>query len=190
MTCCRPCSFFLLFFIFICSLLSLPTGVMPVSSSSSSCCFCPCSICYLLRVVSSAQQVSVPLYLLQHVWCSSGNYSLSFPFRSSCITFSSTRVVFRFCFVSFSFRFSFLLFLLSCLFFFASSFSLFSSFFHGLACFVVFSYPGTPAPHLLYLDALRLFGLLCFTIICDDVICISLGLIITDSGCTDDDAVG
>ena len=79
--------------------------------------FCPCNSSYLLRVALSVQQGSVPL---QHVRCSS--CSLSFPFRSSCITSFSTPSILLRCFVSFS-----------------SSFS--SLVFCCLACFVVLSYP-------------------------------------------------
>ena len=43
--------------------------------------FRPCNSSYLLRDVLPVKQASVPL---QHVWCSSGNCSLSFPFRSPC----------------------------------------------------------------------------------------------------------
>ena len=46
------------FLLFVCFPISLPTGLMPVSSSSSSCCFCRCNSSYLLCVVLSAQQVS------------------------------------------------------------------------------------------------------------------------------------
>ena len=70
--------------------------------------------------------------------------------------------------------------------FFSSSFSLCFSFFlwSGLFCCVLV--PGTLALHLLYLGELRLFGLLCFTLVYDHIICISLGWrISTDSGCTD-----
>ena len=137
MTCCRR--FFLspLLFSSCLLLISLPTGLMPVQyilpllrvvlsvqQRSSRCCFFPCNSSYL-RVVWPVQQVFIPL---QHAWCSSDNCSLSFPFRSSCITFFRTPVV---CFASFSFFFSLFSFL----------FPLFSSFFPGLACFVVFSYP-------------------------------------------------
>ena len=53
----------------------------------------------------------------------------------------------------------------------------------GLFCCVLV--PGTLSFHLLYLDKLRLFVLLCFTV-CDHRICISLGWrISTVSGCTD-----
>ena len=76
-------------------------------------------------------------------------------------------------------------------FFLFSYFFLLVSFFHGLACFVVYSYlvPGTLALHLLFTlmncDRL-LFGLLCFTVVCNHRFCISLGLISMDSECTDD----
>ena len=127
-------------------LISLPTGLMPVSSSSS-CCFRSLSVkqhvyssCFvrataaviLFVLVMSVQQVSCS------VCCSS--CSLSFPFLSSCVTFFRTPVV---CFALFS---VFLFFSSSC----SSS--------YGLACFVVFSHP-VLAYHLLYLDELRLFGL-------------------------------
>ena len=63
--------------------------------------------------------------------------------------------------------------------------SYYFSCFSGLACFVVFSYiPGTQAFHLPYLDWLRSFWF-CFVPVCDHRICISLGWISTDTGCTD-----
>ena len=77
-----------------------------------------------------------------------------------------------FCLV-FSFFFSFFF---LCLFFFLSLFFFFvllSSFLRSglLCCDIV---PGTLAFHLLYLDKVRLFGLLCFTV-CDHIIFISPG---------------
>ena len=121
MTCCRPLFFvFFLIFLFVCSLISLPTGLMAASSSSSTCCFvretalisfelfCPCDISYLLRVLS-VQQVSVPL---QHVCCYSCTLkaSLSDLLASHCSKHLSFVL---FCFVFF---FSFLPFLWSGLF--------------------------------------------------------------------------
>ena len=47
----------------------------------------------------------------------------------------------------------------------------------GLFCCVL--EPGTLALHLLYLDDLRLFGLLCFTVVCDHRMCISLGVLMS-----------
>ena len=97
------------------------------------------------RAVSPVQHVSVPL---QHVWCSSGNCSLSIPFllADPLASHSSEHLRRLFCSV------------LPC---FLSCFCSISSFFllcYGLACCVVFSYvPGTLAFHLLYLDELRLF---------------------------------
>ena len=48
------------------------------------------------------------------------------------------------------------------------------SFFHCLACFYCVLVPYSLAIHLLYLDELRLLGLLCFTV-CDHTNCTSLG---------------
>ena len=110
--------------------------------------FCPCNSSYLLRVVLPVQQESVPL---QHVWRSSGHCSLSFPLRSSCITFSRAPVVF-FALLSFYFSSSFVL----LFFFFFPFFSLYL--WSGLFCCVLV--PGTLALRLLCLDELRLFGLL------------------------------
>ena len=47
------------------------------------------------------------IYMRRYVWCSSGNCSLSFSFRSSCITMSlfRTTVVCLFCFIFFFFFF-------------------------------------------------------------------------------------
>ena len=88
-----------------------------------------------------------------HVWCSSGNCSLYFPFRFCCITLFGTRVVLLLC--------SFFLFCFS--FFFSLFFSLVWS---GLFCCVLVL--GTLALPLLYLAELRLFGLLCLTV-CDHI---------------------
>ena len=140
-----------IFFLFFVLFLS-------VKQQLSSSCFCPCNSSYLLHVVLSVQQVSVPL---QHACCSSGNCSLSFPFRPSCITFFRTPVVH---FALFSFSIFFFLLFFFCFSFFSRS---------GLFCCVLAI--GTLALHLLYLDELRLFGLLCFTAVCDHTNCISLG---------------
>ena len=96
-TCCRPLFVFsvLVFLFFVCH-ISFPTCRMPVSTSSSLCCHCPCKSSYLFLVVLSVQKVSVSV---EHAWCFSGNSSLFFPFRSSCITF--VRRVFFVCFYSF-----------------------------------------------------------------------------------------
>ena len=144
MTCCR--FFFLIFSFLFAPLFPPPTGLMPVSSSSSSWCFFPCSSSYLFRVVLSVQQVSVSLQDERR--CSSGNCNLSFPFRS-CIIFFRTPVSF----VLFCFLFLFSLIYIS-----------FSAFFFRFCFFHLFLWSGvfccglapcTLAFHLLYLDELR-----------------------------------
>ena len=128
---------FFFFFLFDCSLISLPAGLMPVSSSSFSCCFVRATVSYFLprRVVLSVQQqlltssccfvratgiLSVPL---QHACCCS-SCSLSFLIFLCCILQNTTsRLI---CFA---------LFYLYQVFYFPPLF------FYGLACFVVFSYP-------------------------------------------------
>ena len=92
---------------------------------SPSYCFVRATAVIFLRAVLSVQQVSVPL---QNVWCPSGNCSLSFPFRSSCITFFRTPVVCCSLFVVLFFLFLFTFFL---------------SFFYGLAYSVGVLVPGT-----------------------------------------------
>ena len=176
MTCCRSFLGYL-FFPFVCSLISLPTGLMPVSSylpllrvvfsretSVIFVLFCPSNNnSYLLRVVLSVQQVSVPL---QRVCCSC---SLSFPIFLS-ITFFSTPVV----------CFAYVIILVYLVHYFINNISRTSAvsstnfYIFGLACFVVFSYPVRNHFTCSYLDELRLFGLLCFTV-CHHRICISLG---------------
>ena len=96
MACCCP---FFCSFSFACSLVSLPTSLMLVSSCSS-CCFCPRNSSYL-RVALSVQQVSLPL---PHVFV----LLAAFPFRFSLqhILQNTCR---SFCFVFFFFFF-FLLF--------------------------------------------------------------------------------
>ena len=152
-------------FLFLFSSFCLPPFIfiffvlfLSFKQQSSFVLFCPCNSSCLLGVVLPVQQVSVPL---QHVWCSSGNCSLSCPFRSSCIAFFRTPVV---CFALFAFFVSISSFL----------FSFFSFFLYsGLFCCVLV--PGTLGLHLFYLDELRLFGLLCFTVVCDNIIGISVG---------------
>ena len=68
MTCCRSFSCFIFFF--VCSLTSLPTGLVPVSSSSSSCWFCPSNSSYLLCAGASAQQQLSSLCFFLSVWSS------------------------------------------------------------------------------------------------------------------------
>ena len=166
----------------MCFLISLPTGLMPVQYLLPLLrvvfvretaviiffvLFCQCNSSYL-RVVLSVKQVSVPL---RHV-CSSRSLFLSFPFRSSCITFFRTAVVdfalffFHLLFFSFIFFSSFFLFFFSFfLFFIVQVWS-------GLFCCVLV--PDTLALHLLHLDELRPpVWLLCFTV-CDHIICILL----------------
>ena len=122
----------------------------------------------LLRVVLSVQQqlsssrcfaratgICSPSARMVFLW---QLQSFSFPSRSSCASHSSEYLLFvlvLFCSL-----------LCSAFFFFSSWSGLFR-------CVIV---PGTLALHLLYLDELRPFGLLCFTV-CDRVIisCISLG---------------
>ena len=125
--------------------------------------FCPA---HLVRATDS--------YLFLFSTCVCGSYwGLFFPIllhdtlQNSCGSFCSV--------------FSFPL----CFFFFLLLSSLFKVWSFG--CVLV---PGTLAFHLLYLDELWLFGLLCFTVFDYIVtICISLGWrISTDSGCTN--AVG
>ena len=52
---------------------------------------------------------------------------------------------------------------------------LFFSFFSWSGLFCCVLVPGTLALHLIYLDELRVFGLLCFTVVCDHRIYFSLG---------------
>ena len=117
--------------------------LIPVSSSSPLCCFCPCnSSC--LRVVRPCNRY---LFLLSTyhtiIRCSC---SLSFLILAS---HASEHLSF---------------------FFFSSFFllSFFVFFFRGLACFVVVLYPSI---HLLFYDELRLFGLLWLTAVCDHKNC-------------------
>ena len=122
--------------------------------------FCPCNRCLFLF-----STYGVPL---------ASNCSLSFPFLSFPIFLhhilqNTCRL---FCFVAFFLFFPSFLF---------SFFSLFL--WSGLFCCVLV--PGTLALHLLYLDELRTSGSLCFTVVRDHIICISLRLISTDYGCTD-----
>ena len=132
---------------------------------SSSCCFvrsttaviffvlfCPCN-----RYLFLFSTHGVP----QAIHCS----SLSFPFRSSCITFFRTSVV----------RFASLSVLLS---FFLFSFSLFFLFFSWSGLIRCALVPGALALQSFYLDELRLFGLLWLTV-CDHRICISLLLLLS-----------
>ena len=99
----------------------------------------PVSFSLFVLFLSVKQQLSSVLFgpcnrypflliIHQHVWCSAGKCSISSPFRSSCIIFFRTPVV---CFALFSFSFFFFLFF----------FPFVLCFFHGLACFVVFSFP-------------------------------------------------
>ena len=183
MTCCRPLPFFSLFFFFLFApylvicyfsphrpdagifFLLFALFLSVKHSSIFFVLFCPCNTAgrryvYLLRVVLPVQQVFAPL---QNVWCPSGNCSLvSFPFRS-CITFFRTPTCRWFCFV----------FKLFFLFFFSLLFP-FLSFFSWSGSFCCVLEPGTLALYLFYIDELRLFGLLCFTVVCDHRICISL----------------
>ena len=105
--------------------------LMPVSSSSSSCCF--------VRAT----------HVLHSICFSSARMLFLQPFLSDLlITFFKTPAV---CFALFCFVFLF------------SSSSFVSLFvWSGLFCCVLA--PGTLAFHLLYLDELRMFGLLCFTV--------------------------
>ena len=65
-----------------------------------------CNNSYLLRVVLPVQQECRCLFLFSTIRCSSGNCSLSFLIRSSCITFLRTPVV---CFALYSFFIAFFL---------------------------------------------------------------------------------
>ena len=112
------------------------------------------------RTVLHVQQVSVSL---QHVWCSPCNCRLSLRFRFSRITFFRTPPT--------STCRSFWL-LIVFFFNFFSPLILWSGLFCRLCCVLV---AGALALHLLYLDEMRLFGLLCFTVVCDHSRCISLG---------------
>ena len=165
MTCCGPFFVSFLFLLFVCSLIPSPPPLCRyLLALLGSCCFCPCNSSYLLRfvratasrhlrVVLSVQQ-SVPL---QHVWGSSGQLqpSRSFPIFLDHISSEHLSFV-LFCVV---FLFPFFLFFF--LFFFSFSFFLFSLSWAGLCCCVLL--PGMlRSTHLLYLDGLRLFGLLCF----------------------------
>ena len=146
---------------------------------SSSCCFVRATAVtwYLLRaVLSGQQQLSSPCWFA----CATGRlfffstYSVpltigrcSFPFRSIDLFASRSSEHLSFVLLClFVFFFSFLLFF--CPFF---LFLLWS----GLLCCVLV--PGTLALDLPYLDELRLFGSLCFTVVCDHIkiSCISLG---------------
>ena len=115
------------------------------------------STSYLLRAALPVQQVVSGV--LQHVWCSPGSCSLSVPiflhyFRTPVVCFALFSILFSFSFSS------------SCFLFIFSFFLLFLSW-SGLFCCVLVSC--TPALSL-YLDDLRLFGLLCFTVVCDHII--------------------
>ena len=162
----------LFFFLAFAPFFPSPIGPMPVSPSSSSSWFCPhetaasSSSSSYLRVVFVCvkQQRQLVIFFvlycpcnrypvpLQHVCCCCSARSLSFPFRSSCIIFFRTPVV---CFASFfSSLLSSLLFCFGHLFFMV---------WLVLLCSCT-RYASTS--HLLYLDELRLLGLLCFTV-CD-----------------------
>ena len=179
MTCCRSFFFFFLFFpSFVCFLISLPTDLLPLSSSSS-CCFCPQNSSYFLRVVLSVRQHNnSSSYLVRVVLPVQQVYKFLFRTYSRC---SSNKSSFSFLsnllaaqpskhlsFVSLFFPFSF---------FSSSLCSLFL--WSGLFCCCVLV-PGTPALHLLYLDELRLFGLLCIAVVCDHKICTSISLVCMD----------
>ena len=112
----------------------------PVSSSSSSCCFCPCNSYLFLFSTYAVLLAGFLVFFLHRI--------LQNSFRLFCF------VLFCFCFLPF-------------LFFFYSF--VWPGFFW---CVFV---TGTLAVHLTYLDALRLYGLLCLTAICNDRICTSLG---------------
>ena len=97
--------------------------------------FRPCNSSYLLRDVLPVKQASVPL---QHVWCSSGNCSLSFPFLSFPISLhsSASHSSEHLSLVLLWFLFLFLYFLLFLFFFFCFFFV-----WLVLSDFVLFSYP-------------------------------------------------
>ena len=152
MTCCR--AFFSLFFCLFAPLFPSPPALcrylLPLvrvvfvrETTVIFFVFCLCNNSDL-RVDLSAQQVSVPL---QHVRCFS--CSLSFPIFLHHILQKTCRL---FCFVSFVPFFS------SIFFFFLSLFLSWSGLFGSVLV------PGTLAFHMLYVDELRLFGLLCFTV--------------------------
>ena len=167
MTFCRPFFFFFSPFLSCCLLRYFPphrphTGVFFLfvlflfvrRQLSSSCCFVRANLssCCFARAKGICFSSARMVFLLQPF--------LSFPIFSHHVLQNTCRL---FCFALFCFFCS----LSSFLFFFFSFFL-----WCGLFCVLV---PGALVLHLPYLDKLRLFGLLCFTAVCDHRICISLG---------------
>ena len=155
---------FFLYFLFICSLIFFPTGLMQVSSSSS--CFFVRETAAVIFFVLFSPCTNRYLFLFSTYIVSLATFS----FLSDLLASHSSEppVV---CFVLFCFLCLFCLFVLFSVFVFSSPFFFF---FFGLGLFCWALVPGTLALHLLCLDELRLFALLRFTV-CDHRICISLG---------------
>ena len=152
MTCCRPFLSFFLLLLFVCSLFSLPTGL----------------ISFLFVLFSSAKQ---QLFSLHCFFCAASVFFFVVycPCNGNLFLLSTYGALLAIA------VFPFLSFVLLCflfLFFFVFPFFSCSILSALLSCVLVL---GTPALHLLYLDELRLPGLLCFTIVCDNRIIISLG---------------
>ena len=152
MSCCRPFLFF--FLLLACSLIFLPAGLWPYTGIfflfvlflsmkqqlPSSCC------------LSSQQQLSSCCLVRATGICSSPARMLFFlqPLSDILASHSSEHLSFVLLCLSLLLFFSLLVFL----------------FFVMSGCFWCVLVPGTLALHLTYLDELRLFGLLCFTV-CD-----------------------
>ena len=177
-TTCSCRRFFLFFFFLSAPLFPSPPALCRYSlplclllfvkqQSSSSCCFVSATAASdLLRVFFPRGTYIIivcVLFSTTYVWCSSGNCSLSFPFLSDLLGQLSSEHLsfFWLCFI----------------FLFFSSFFLFFPFFLWSRLFCCCALvPGTLTLHLLYLNEMRLFGLLCFTVVCDHIFCISLSI--------------